>query len=95
MDKVTPNHCAHIECACEVASCCLQCPLPMCIHDDPQGLYTYRRSQYHENVRQAFMRQTLPMTAAVKATSLEMGVSLRTVYRAIKWGTSDEPPTNC
>lgn len=68
---------------CEVASRCLECPLPACRYEFPRGIQDIQQGQ-----RYAAIRSRRAEGASHAAISAELGVSLRTVQRALSAGGS-------
>ena len=69
--------CVHSDgCGCEVSSCCLDCPLPVCKFEYPQGLLTVRTQQSRLQVLhlrdEGFSRAWIAYV---------LGISLRSVDR--------------
>ncbi len=72
--------CKHYnECGCEVASCCFDCPLPVCKHEFTNGMQTVRGI-----LRNLRIVHFLDEGRSVDWVMQVMGVSRRTVYRARK-----------
>lgn len=74
------SECRHTRCGCRAAKCCLDCPLPACVYDDP--------SQRHQSQRIAGVRELVVFmrdsgaSAAKTADTLE--ISRRTVLRHLQ-----------
>lgn len=69
------NEC-HDNCGCNVAACCLQCPLPTCRYDDPVGYIHWQRQQ-----RVARARTLAAQGLHPREVARQMGHVERTVYR--------------
>ena len=73
--------CAHApECGCEHAECCLECPLPVCKYDAPQGTVGPVADERRE--RDAEIVRLVRLVGRIGAAS-SLGVSMRTVNRAL------------
>ncbi|KKL56077.1 hypothetical protein LCGC14_2249020 [marine sediment metagenome] len=73
----TPCH-HYNECGCEVSSCCMDCPLPVCKLEFSQGMRTVRFTQ--RNLRIAHLRdegRTVEWIAQV------FGISERAIFAAL------------
>jgi len=79
-DPLFNTPCKHYnECGCEVASCCFDCPLPVCKHEFTNGMQTVRGI-----LRNLRIVHFLDEGRSVDWVMQVMGVSRRTVYRARK-----------
>ncbi len=71
--------CKHYnECGCEVSSCCIECPLPVCKYEEEQGIQTVRA-----NLRALRIAHLIDEGRTIGWIMQVMGVSERTVYRAL------------
>ena len=65
---------------CEVATSCLQCPLPQCKYDDPRDAIQERHRTRAKEILRMQKNEGLTRSQLAK----RMGVSVRTVYRTLK-----------
>jgi len=65
---------------CELASSCLNCPLPKCIYDEPGGKQRWRKRLRDKEMARLFNSEG----EGVKELALMFNVSQRTVQRALK-----------
>ena len=61
---------------CDIAPKCLECPLPQCRYDLPQGAYTLKIER-----RIGEARDLLAAGRSVDEVAEELGVSRRTIFR--------------
>lgn len=83
--EALPEHTEYRDTGCEVAPSCLSCPLPQCRYDvgaGGAGIATLRRRE-----RAAEIRARLAAGQSGPQIAEELGVSLRTVWRAGKTAT--------
>lgn len=73
-----PEHSTYVDTGCELASSCLECPLPRCKYDDPR----WRRS-HDLKARDARIIQLRQAGYTVKQIAAHIGVSDRTTYRVL------------
>ena len=75
-----PEYCRYRDEGCELASSCLNCPLPKCIYDQPGG-----RQRWLKRLRDKEMARVFTTEGkGAKELALRFGVSQRTVQRALK-----------
>jgi len=75
-----PEYCHYRDEGCEFADSCLNCPLPMCVHDEPggrQGVLKRRRAR-------AMVRLFAGEGKGTKELAQLFRVSQRTVQRTLK-----------
>ena len=72
----------HHYCGCEHSSCCSNCPLPMCKHDP--GFHAVMTQDRHRRILDTYAVTHAPSyTARMEAVAASVGVSRRTVLRAL------------
>ncbi|MFN3974630.1 MAG: Mor transcription activator family protein [Dehalococcoidia bacterium] len=77
-----PDYYPYKDEGCEVSSSCLNCPLPLCKYDDPQGYQRWLAQQREERDQRIWeTRQREGLT--VPQLAQRFGVSQRTVFRAL------------
>ena len=75
-----PEFCLYQDAGCEFGESCLNCPLPICVHDEPGGRRGLRNRTWAKEIARQFVtdgRSTGELAAIY-------GVSRRTVQRALK-----------
>jgi hypothetical protein len=75
-----PEFCYYQDEGCEFSETCLNCPLPVCVHDEPGGMRRLRNNLRDRRIAHQF-------TSGGKSTgdlAAIHGVSRRTVQRALK-----------
>ena len=75
-----PEYCHYRDEGCELASSCLNCPLPKCIYDEPGGKQRWRKRLRNKEMARLFSSEG----EGVKELALMFNVSQRTVQRALK-----------
>ncbi len=82
LDKVDlpPEYCHYPDEGCDLASSCLNCSLPKCIHDQPRGRQRWLKTARGKEMARRFITEG----KEIKELALEFGVSQRTVQRALK-----------
>jgi len=75
-----PEYCRYQDEGCEVADSCLNCPLPVCIYDEPGGKQRLVKRQRAREMARLFTNEG----KGVKELAQIFGVSQRTVQRALK-----------
>ena len=81
-----PEYCHYHDQGCEFADSCLNCPLPMCIYDEPRG-----RQRFLKRQRAAEMaRLSTEEGKGTRELAKMFGVSQRTVQRTLKTAPEDE-----
>jgi len=73
------NACGHLSCGCYVSDCCLLCPLPECLLDNPRQLLETETQRRNMQILHLLDKGFSP---PVIARHLEIG--LRTVYRVVQ-----------
>ncbi len=72
----TPCH-HYNECGCEVSSCCIECPLPVCKYELTNGMQSVRGI-----LKTLRIKHLLAEGRSVDWIAQVLGISKRTVYRA-------------
>jgi hypothetical protein len=80
-----PEFCHYHDEGCDFADSCLNCPLPMCVHDEKGGRRRLLKRQRAINMARLYTTQGL----GVKEIAGMFGVSRRTVQRALKLAFND------
>jgi len=75
-----PEFCFYQDAGCEVGESCLNCPLPVCVYDEPDGK---RRLRYRIRA-QEMARQFSVVGKSTEELATIYGVSRRTVQRVLK-----------
>jgi len=75
-----PEYCHYHDAGCVFADSCLNCPLPMCVHDEPGGRQRLLKRWRAEEMDRLFINEG----KSTKELADIFGVSLRTVQRIIK-----------
>lgn len=73
-----PDQSAYADTGCELASSCLECPLPRCKYDDPRW-----RQRHDLKTRDSRIVELRQAGYTVKEVAAEIGVSDRTAYRVL------------
>ena len=82
-----PEYCRYQDEGCEFADSCLNCPLPVCIYDEPRGRQHWLKKQRDRELVRLFEKGK-----EVKELALMFGISQRTVQRALKKSMSSPLP---
>ena len=80
-----PEFCRYHDEGCESASSCLNCPLPLCVYDEPGG----RQRLLKRQRGQEMVRMYTTEGKGVKELAETFKVSQRTVQRALKKAFSE------
>jgi len=80
-----PEYCRYQDEGCEFAESCLNCPLPICIYDEPGGKQRLLKRQRAREMARLFTDEG----KGIKELAQTFGVSQRTVQRALKVAFSD------
>ena len=75
-----PEFCRYRDEGCELATSCLNCSLPVCVHDQPGGSKHWLKRQRDEEMARYFTTGG----RGIKEVANRFGVSQRTVQRALK-----------
>ena len=87
---LSPEYCRYQDEGCELASSCLNCPLPKCIYDQPRGRQCWLKGARDREI----MRLFTTGGKGVKELALQFGVSQRTVQRVLKSSLSTLSPVS-
>ncbi len=79
-----PEYCRYRDEGCEMASSCLNCPLPGCVYELPGGRQRWLKRQRDKEMTRRFSTEG----KGVKELAQSFGVSPRTVQRALKGNLS-------
>ncbi len=74
---------------CDAAPSCLRCPLPCCVHDDPEPRQVRRRRE-----RDARIIELRRAGLAADEVARRLGVAERTVWRALRRARQAGPPAS-
>ncbi len=75
-----PEYCTYEDTGCEVASACLECPLPRCKFDDPIWYQRHRRLAKDFQIMYTIQQECLTVEEAAEKFS----VTVRTVFRILQ-----------
>jgi AraC-like DNA-binding protein len=75
-----PEYCHYPDEGCEFAESCLNCPLPMCVYDEPGGRRRLLKRRRAQEMARLFTREG----KGIRELAAIFGVSQRTVQRALK-----------
>ena len=81
-----PEYCRYHDEGCVFADSCLNCPLPMCVHDEPGGRQHLLKRQRDEDMSRLFTEEGKDTRELAQI----FGVSLRTVQRILKTAREDK-----
>jgi len=79
----------YFDTGCKYSPTCLNCPLPICIYDDPNFFKNFIKESRDKSIFQDYEQGM-----SVKELSLKYGVSIRTIQRSIKLNGSAETTLN-
>jgi len=74
-----PEFCHYQDEGCEFAESCLNCPLPLCIYEQPGGKQRWLKRQRGREMARLFTEGK-----GIKELAQSFGVSRRTVQRVLK-----------
>ncbi len=74
-----PEYCRYRDEGCEFADSCLNCPFPQCLYEEPRG-----RQRWLKELRNREISRLFSDGWGVKELALLLGLSQRTVQRALK-----------
>jgi hypothetical protein len=74
-----PEYCHYRDDGCEFADSCLNCPFPKCLYDEPRG-----RQRWLKELRDREIDRLFSQGWGVKDLALLLGLSQRTIQRALK-----------
>ena len=75
-----PEYCRYQDEGCEFAESCLDCPLPVCIYEEPGGKRRLLKGQRAREMARLFTNEG----KGIKELAQMFGISQRTVQRALK-----------
>ena len=81
-----PEYCHYHDEGCEFADSCLNCPLPMCVCDEPRGRQRLLKRQRAGEMARLFAEEG----KGTKELAQVFGVSQRTVQRTLKDALEDK-----
>ena len=81
-----PEYCHYHDERCEFSDSCLNCPLPMCVYDEPGGRQRLLKRWRAEEMYRLFVEER----KSTKELAHIFGVSLRTAQRVIKTARKDK-----
>jgi hypothetical protein len=79
IEDLPPEYCHYCDSGCEFSETCLNCPLPVCVHDEPGG-----RRRYVKHNRAQGIFELHQQGKSIREIAVMFGVSTRTVQRALK-----------
>jgi hypothetical protein len=74
-----PEYYRYLDEGCELAASCLKCPFPVCIYEQPRGKQSWLKRQRYKQIVKLFAQGK-----RIKEIAKSLGVSRRTVQRALK-----------
>lgn len=77
---VLPEYCQYHDNGCDFSESCLNCPLPVCVHDEPGGRQKLLKKRRAMEMARLFADEG----KSVRELALIFGVSRRTVERDLK-----------
>ena len=75
-----PEFCQYHDEGCEFATSCLNCPLPVCVYEEPAGKERLMKKRRAAKMEQLFVKEG----RTIRELSQIFKVSRRTVQRALK-----------
>jgi hypothetical protein len=75
-----PEHCQYQDTGCEFSQSCLNCPLPVCVYEEPGG----RQRLVKRKRATEMVRLYTTEGKSVRELAKIFGVSTRTIQRALK-----------
>jgi len=81
-----PEYCHYNDEGCEFSDSCLNCPLPMCVHDEPGGRQRLLKRWRAEEMVRLFVVEG----KSTKELAQIFGISLRTAQRVMKTARKDK-----
>ena len=79
----------YFDTGCKYSPTCLNCPLPICIYDDPNFFKNFIKESRDKSIFQDYEKGM-----SVKELSVKYEVSIRTIQRSIKLDSSAETTLN-
>ena len=79
----------YFDTGCKYSPTCLNCPLPICIYDDPNFFKNFIKESRDKSIFQDYEKGM-----SVKELSIKYEVSIRTIQRSIKLDSSAETTLN-
>ncbi len=79
----------YFDTGCKYSPTCLNCPLPICIYDDPNFFKNFIKESRDKSIFQDYEKGM-----SVKELSIKYEVSIRTIQRSIKLNGSAETTLN-
>ena len=79
----------YFDTGCKYSPTCLNCPLPICIYDDPNFFKNFIKESRDKSIFQDYEKGM-----SVKDLSIKYEVSIRTIQRSIKLNGSAETTLN-
>ncbi|MEC7880398.1 MAG: hypothetical protein VX590_00170 [Chloroflexota bacterium] len=76
---ITPDESNYFDSGCKYSPTCLNCPLPLCIYDDPNFFKNFLKESRDKNIFKDYKKGV-----SVKDLSLKYEVSIRTIQRSLK-----------
>ena len=80
-----PEYCRYQDEGCEFAEACLNCPLPVCIYEEPGGKRRWLKRRRAREMARLFTDEG----KGIKELAQMFGISQRTVQRALKVAFGD------
>jgi hypothetical protein len=74
-----PEYCHYRDEGCELGESCLNCRLPICVHDEPRGRQRWLKQQRDKEIVRLYKKGK-----SVSRLAIQFSVSRRTIQRALK-----------
>ena len=87
--KLSSEDSNYFDTGCKYSPTCLNCPLPICIYDDPNFFKNFIKESRDKSIFQDYEKGM-----SVKELSIKYEVSIRTIQRSIKLNGSAETTLN-
>ena len=87
--ELSSNDSNYFDTGCKYSPTCLNCPLPICIYDDPNFFKNFIKESRDKSIFQDYEKGM-----SVKELSIKYEVSIRTIQRSIKLDSSAETTLN-
>ena len=87
--ELSSNDSNYFDTGCKYSPTCLNCPLPICIYDDPNFFKNFIKESRDKSIFQDYEKGM-----SVKELSIKYEVSIRTIQRSIKLNGSAETTLN-
>jgi len=79
VSDLPPEYCHYKDEGCELADSCLNCPFPRCLYDEHRG-----KQRWLKQIRDQEIKRLFKNGAGTKELGIMLGLSRRTIQRALK-----------